>query len=223
MREDCLSGKEWSAVLISCHALSPVKVESPAGWQQSKWVLWPGEATPGPRGTEAAWGSALGSIPLSMSCVWSAPGRRVQGLMPQQGHALPDAKSRATPSLPPTAGPWETARMPFAGLRDLLHHPVLCSTSRRMLETTKTSWAWRLNRLWAQKWGWTRQNSSRAWPWMNVSVFVVGLENASHLTRAGGHKGQGWPGGEDTAGLALVTWLRADRFLLCMFSRFHLS
>lgn len=40
---------------------------------------------------------------------------------------------------------------------------------------------------------------------MNVSVFVVGLESASRLTHAGGHKDQGWPGGEDTAGLALVT------------------
>lgn len=35
--------------------------------------------------------------------------------------------------------------------------------------------------------------------------FVVGLESASHLTRAGGRKGRGRPGGEDTAGLALVT------------------
>ena len=68
-------------------------------------------------------------------------------LTPRQGHALPDAHSRATPpdahgkATPSDAHgrAWGTARMPFAGLRDLLHHPVLCSTSRRMLETTKTS------------------------------------------------------------------------------------
>lgn len=193
---------------LLCIFLGHLKVKSPGG-QQSEWVLWPGEATPGPRGAETTPESLFGSIPLLIRGAWSVPGRR-RGF---RAHVLPWCSHRGLGN---------------GGVGSLRDPAVSVSITQLTVpfpegcwKQLKTSCTWQLNYPNAQ----CRNEAELGWI---CQVLALALDKCQCFCCRFGRRftpnthgwtqspGQGWTG-EDATELALFTWLRVDHFLLGMF------